>query len=186
MTIGANQSTDTESPPTALPGLRRLDHIGFTVPDLSQATAFLVNVLGCEALYDLGPYRDDTGDWMREHLNVDPRAVMQHLRFFRCGDAAVFEVFEYNAPNQRLDPPANSDVGGHHVALYVDDLDAAVAFLTARGVTVMGAPTVSTGPSEGQRWVYFLAPWGMQFELVTYPDGKAFDRHRRKESRSDQ
>jgi glyoxylase I family protein len=24
--------------------------------------------------------------------------------------------------------------------------------------------------------VYFLAPWGMQFELVSYPDGKAFDR----------
>ena len=29
---------------------------------------------------------------------------------------------------------------------------------------------------EGQRWVYFLAPWGMQFELVSYPGGKAFDR----------
>ncbi len=28
----------------------------------------------------------------------------------------------------------------------------------------------------GSRWVYFLAPWGMQFELVSYPDGKAFDR----------
>jgi glyoxylase I family protein len=24
--------------------------------------------------------------------------------------------------------------------------------------------------------VYFLAPWGMQFELVSYPGGKAFDR----------
>ena len=22
----------------------------------------------------------------------------------------------------------------------------------------------------------FLSPWGMQFELVSYPDGKAFDR----------
>jgi glyoxylase I family protein len=26
--------------------------------------------------------------------------------------------------------------------------------------------------------VYFLAPWGMQFELVSYPGGKAFDRQR--------
>jgi glyoxylase I family protein len=58
----------------------------------------------------------------------------------------------------------------------VSDLDAAVTYLRERGVSVMGDPTVSRGPSEGQRWVYFLAPWGMQFELVSYPDGKAFDR----------
>ena len=30
-------------------------------------------------------------------------------------------------------------------------------------------------PHEGQRWVYFLAPWGMQFELVSYPDGRAYE-----------
>jgi hypothetical protein len=41
---------------------------------------------------------------------------------------------------------------------------------------VLGEPTASKGPSEGQRWVYFLSPWGMQFELVSYPNGKAFDR----------
>ena len=44
-----------------------------------------------------------------------------------------------------------------------------------RASTVLGEPTASRGPSEGQRWVYFLAPWGMQFELVSYPHGKAFD-----------
>jgi hypothetical protein len=44
---------------------------------------------------------------------------------------------------------------------------------------MLGEPTVSKGPSEGQRWVYFLAPWGMQFELVSYPGGKAFDRQNR-------
>jgi len=33
---------------TALPGLRRLDHIGITVPDLHEATTFFVDVLGCE------------------------------------------------------------------------------------------------------------------------------------------
>jgi glyoxylase I family protein len=53
-----------------------------------------------------------------------------------------------------------------------------VAYLRERGVEVLGDPTASTGPSEGQRWVYFLAPWGMQFELVSYPNGKAFDRER--------
>ncbi|GAA2107491.1 VOC family protein [Actinomadura alba] len=160
---------------TGLPGLTRVDHIGFTVPDLEEARTFLVEVLGCEYMYTLGPYRHDD-DWMSEHLGVHPRAVMRELHFFRCGGQAVFEVFEYSAPEQDMTVPRNSDVGGHHIALYVDDMDTAVEYLKGQGVTVMGDPTASRGPSEGQRWVYFLAPWGMQFELVSYPNGKAFDR----------
>ncbi|OUS93217.1 VOC family protein [Rhodococcus sp. NCIMB 12038] len=159
-----------------LPGVQRLDHVGITVPDLDEARRFFVDVLGCEYMYTLGPYLDEEGNWMHEHLNVHPRAVMNQLHFFRCGGAAVFEVFEYSAPDQDTTPPRNSDVGGHHVALYVDDLDKAVEYLRENNVTVLGEPTVSKGPSEGQRWVYFLAPWGMQFELVSYPNGKAFDR----------
>ncbi|KOV51407.1 MULTISPECIES: VOC family protein [Streptomyces] len=159
----------------ALPGLKRLDHIGFTVPDLEQAHAWLVDVLGCEYMYALGPF-GSAGDWMAEHLNVDARTVMRQLRFYRCGEQAVFEVFEYQAEEQQTAVPRNSDVGGHHVALYVEDLDDAVSYLRTKGVPVLGEPTVSAGPSEGQRWVYFLSPWGMQFELVSYPDGKAYDR----------
>jgi catechol 2,3-dioxygenase-like lactoylglutathione lyase family enzyme len=163
-------------------GLTGVDHIGFTVPDLEQARTFLVDVLGCEYMYSLGPFRHDDSDWMQEHLNVHPRAVMQQLHFFRCGGQAIFEVFEYSAPDQDTGQPRNSDIGGHHVALYVDDLDAGVAFLHEQGLTVLGDPTVSKGPSEGQRWVYFLSPWGMQFELVSYPDGKAYDRQRAAEA----
>ena len=157
-----------------LPGLLRLDHIGFTVPDLDQATRFLVDVLGCEFLYSLGPFASQDDDWMLEHLNVHPRATVPENRFFRCGGQAVFEVFTYTAPERNLDPPRNSDVGGHHVALYVDDLDAAVQHLHEHGVRVLGEPTASSGPHLGQRWVYFLSPWGMQFELVSYPQGKAW------------
>ena len=157
-----------------IPGLSRLDHVGFTVPDLEAAHAWLVEVLGCEYMYALGPFRSED-DWMTEHLNVDPRTVMRELRFYRCGGRAVFEVFEYEATEQSPDVPRNSDVGGHHVALYVEDLDTAVAYLREAGVIVLGDPTTSRGASEGQRWVYFLSPWGMQFELVSYPHGKAFD-----------
>lgn len=159
----------------ALPGLTGVDHFGFTVPDLEQARTFLVDVLGCEYMYSLGPFERDR-DWMQRHLDVDPAARMHKLHFFRCGGKAVFEVFHYSAPDQNTSQPRNSDVGGHHVALYVDDLDLAVTYLREKGVTVLGEPTASTGPSEGQRWVYFLSPWGMQFELVSYPLGKAFDR----------
>ncbi|SMC52604.1 VOC family protein [Kibdelosporangium aridum] len=159
-----------------IPGLSRVDHIGLTVPDLDQAREFFVDVLGCEYMYTLGPYQDD-GTWMSEHLNVDDRTVMRKLHFFRLGGQAIFEIFEYEAPDQDTEPPRNSDVGGHHIALYVEDLDAAVADLHRRGLRVLGEPTVSKGPSGGQRWVYFLSPWGLQCELVSYPNGKAFDHH---------
>jgi catechol 2,3-dioxygenase-like lactoylglutathione lyase family enzyme len=165
-----------------LPGLRRLDHVGFTVPDLDQAHRFLVDVLGCEYLYSLGPFRHDDTDWMSAHLNVHPRAVMVENRWFRCGDRAVFEVFHYESPDQREAIPRNSDIGGHHVALYVDDLDAAVEYLRESGVQLLDGPTASKGPAEGNRWVYFLAPWGMQFELVSYPSGKAWDRQSARET----
>ena len=53
---------------------------------------------------------------------------------------------------------------------------AAVDYLGGKGVEILGAPTVMTeGPSAGETWVYFLAPWGMQLELVSYPDGKAYE-----------
>ncbi|MFC7494364.1 MULTISPECIES: VOC family protein [unclassified Nocardioides] len=167
---------------SGLPGLRGVDHVGITVPDLEAARRWLIDVLGCEYMYTLGPYRDDDGTWMTDHLNVDRRAVMEQLHFLRCGNVTL-EVFQYAAPEQRTAVPRNSDVGGHHVALYVDDLDDALAHLRKHDVVVLGEPTASSGPSSGQRWVYFLAPWGMQFELVSYPDGKAFDRNRTEEKR---
>ena len=157
-----------------IPGVTGVDHIGVTVPNLDEATSFFVDVLGCEYMYTLGPFVHDDS-WMSEHLNVADNTVMRRLHFFRLGGQAIFEVFEYEAEVQSVTPPRNSDVGGHHVAIYVTDMDAAVAHLHRLGLRVLGEPTASKGPSEGQRWVYFLSPWGMQFELVSYPNGKAFD-----------
>jgi glyoxylase I family protein len=157
-----------------IPGVTGVDHIGVTVPDLDEARAFFVEVLGCDYMYTLGPFAHDDS-WMSEHLNVADNTVMRRLHFFRLGGQAIFEVFEYDAADQVVVPPRNSDVGGHHVALYVDDLDAAVAALREAGLRVLGEPTASRGASEGQRWVYFLSPWGLQLELVSYPGGKAFD-----------
>ena len=68
-------------------------------------------------------------------------------------------------------------MGGHHLAFYVDDFDAALAYLRSRGVRIQGEPTVrTTGPSAGQTWVYFLSPWGMQLELVSFPRGKGYEK----------
>ena len=160
----------------SLPGLRGTDHIGFTVPDLTEAVDFFVNTIGCEELYELGPFRFED-DWMQTHLNVHPRTVMTKQRFLRCGHGSNFEIFEFDAPDQNTVQPKNSDIGGHHLAFYVDDFDAALAFLKSKGVRILGEPTVRTkGPVAGQTWVYFLAPWGMQLELVSYPNGKGYEK----------
>ncbi len=113
---------------------------------------------------------------MTRHLAVHPDTVMVENRWFRLAGETLLEVFHYSAPDQQTQPPRNSDVGGHHVALYVDDLDAAVDHLRTAGVEVLDGPTASRGPAEGNRWIYFRSPWGMQFELVSAPDGKRWDR----------
>ena len=160
-----------------MPGLRGVEHVGLTVPDLEEATRFFVDVLGCEQFYDLGPFQFDD-DWMQQQLNVDSRTVMRKLRFFRCGYGPNFEVFEYQAPDQDHEPPRNSDVGGHHLAFYVDDFGEALAHLKSHDIRILGEPVVRhIGPSAGQTWIYFLAPWGMQMELVSYPDGKGYEHH---------
>lgn len=158
----------------ALPGLRGTEHIGFTVPDLDEAHRFFVEVLGCEHIYSLGPFQAED-DWMAEQLNVHPRTVMRRLNFYRCGFGPNFEVFEYESADDPGTQPRNSDIGGHHLAIYVDDFDDALNYLCEQGIRILGEPVASKNASEGQRWVYFLAPWGMQFELVSFPQGKAYE-----------
>jgi len=157
-----------------LPGLRGTDHIGLTVPNLEEAVDFFVNIIGCEPFYQLGPF--DDGVWMEKTLGVEKKTVMNKLRFLRCKNGSNFELFEYSTPNQNKTQPKNSDIGGHHIALYVDDFDAALEYLRGKGVDIMGEPTVRTeGPSGGQTWIYFRSPWGLQFELVSFPNGKAYE-----------
>lgn len=165
------------SPASAeMPGLRGTDHLGFTVPDLDQAVSFFQDVIGCEPFFALGPFSGGDSDWMNVHLNVDAKATIPALRTMRCGHGVNLEIFTYTAPEQQSSPPRNSDIGGHHLAFYVDDMAAAVAHLKEKGVTMFGDPTSMTeGPSAGETWMYFLAPWGMTLELVSYPEGKAYE-----------
>ncbi len=59
---------------------------------------------------------------------------MRKLRFFRCKHGSNFEIFQYEAPDQNPVLPKNSDIGGHHLAFYVDDFDVALEYLKQRGV----------------------------------------------------
>jgi len=139
------------------------------VPDVEAATEFFSEFFGAEVLFDVGPF-ESQDDWMKTHLGVDPRARIKVLRMLKLAHGPCLELFEYAAPERNETGPRNSDIGGHHVAFYVENMDKAVAALRARGVEVMGDPTViKDGPSEGLAWVYVRAPWGLQLELVSYP-----------------
>jgi catechol 2,3-dioxygenase-like lactoylglutathione lyase family enzyme len=156
-----------------LPGFAGIEHIGLTVPDLEQATRFFASLLGCETLYDVGPF-ETPDDWMASHLAAHPRARINKIRVLRCGNGPVLELFEFASPDQSTDVPKHSDHAGWHVALYVEDMDRALAALKAHDVSIQSGPVEMTqGPSTGMTWLYFKTPWGQQMELVSYPGGLA-------------
>lgn len=160
-----------------MPKMRGLEHVAVTVPNLDEACKFFEDVLGCEVLYSVGGFSEKTGVNMERQINVDPKARCVDFRYVRCGNGTNIELFEYEAPDQNTVEPRNSDIGGHHLAFYVDDILAAIEYLKDNGVRVLGEPTVVTsGPTAGLTWIYFLTPWGMNLEIVSCENGIAHDK----------
>lgn len=160
-----------------MPGMRGINHIGLTVPDLAQAESFFSDVLGCEKATSFGPFKDDQGTFMQDLLDVDPRAVIETISLMRCGNGSNIELFKYTAPDQKTVAARNSDIGGHHIAFYVEDIDAAAAYLKSQNIrTLMGPLPVNEGPAAGQTILYFFAPWGLQLEAISFPQGMAYEK----------
>lgn len=160
-----------------IPGMKGIDHVGITVPDIGEAERFFVDIVGCQKAMSFGPFRDDTGTFMQDLVNVHPRAVIEQITLVRCGHGSNIELFQYSAPDQRTQMPKNSDFGGHHLAFYVEDIEAAAAYFKENGIrTLMGPFPVNEGPAAGQTILYFFAPWGLQLEAITYPDGMAYEK----------
>ena len=157
--------------PRGIPGARSVYHMGVSVPDVEQAIAFFVDVIGCDLLWRDGPIRDDTGETMVEGLAIGARSVV-NLAMVRCGPNFNVELLQYRGdPDAVTAEPRNSDAGGRHLAFYVDDIDAAAAYLRAQaGVRVLAGPTLNdAGPTAGMRFLYFQTPWGMFMELDEVP-----------------
>jgi catechol 2,3-dioxygenase-like lactoylglutathione lyase family enzyme len=159
-----------------VPGLRGHDHTGITVPDMKQATDFFINVLGCKQAMAFGPFADEKGDFMTQLVNVNPRAVINQIVQLRCGYGSNIELFQYTSPDQKDMTPKNSDIGGYHVAFYVDDIKAAKEYLDSKGVKTFFNLPVNEGPAAGQSIFYFLTPWGLQLEAISYPKGMAYEK----------
>ncbi|WP_296081695.1 VOC family protein [uncultured Agrobacterium sp.] len=166
----------TASTQKGLPGLVGHDHTGLTVPNLDEAIDFLDRVLGCIHVLTFGPISDPEGSFMTEALGVHPRARIERAAMIRCGNGSNLELFEYSAPDQRDLKQKNSDIGAFHIAFYVQDIAAAKAYLDEMGVeTRLGPLPIQDGPIAGQSILYFQAPWGLQFEAISYPNGMAYE-----------
>jgi catechol 2,3-dioxygenase-like lactoylglutathione lyase family enzyme len=161
---------------TKVPGLLGIDHIGITVPNIGVAAKWLETKLGFVNPLTFGPFSDPTGNFMKELVDVDPRAVAQQIRVLRNGNGPNVELFQYSAPGQDRRSRRNSDWGGHHIAFYVRQIDKGVKRLQKRaGHKLFGPVKLTEGPAAGQAINYFENPFGTDVELISYPRGMAYE-----------
>jgi catechol 2,3-dioxygenase-like lactoylglutathione lyase family enzyme len=154
-----------------------VDHVGITVPDLKQAQAFLASTFGCTPVTHIGPFNMTTSLSPDRSSQVAARAASVSISMVRCGTGSNIELFEYARSTGNQHVPNAEDLGASHIAFYTDDVQAGVAYLKSKGITVLGEPmTMPSGDTEGETWVHFLTPWGSEMELVGYPHGKGYEK----------
>jgi catechol 2,3-dioxygenase-like lactoylglutathione lyase family enzyme len=157
----------TDGPLPRIPGIRYTDHVAFTVPNLDEAVRFFVDALGAEELYR--STRGPDAQFMPTNFAVPPDARLT-LAMLRMPPNLNVELFEWRSADRRTEPPRASDAGGHHLCFVVEDVDAALAVLRAiPGVRLLGDRKEVAGDSPrvaGNRWSYFVTPWGLLMELV--------------------
>jgi len=111
-----------------------MEHVGIAVSDLAAAIEFFVE-LGLEL----------RGEWSMDERWVDRVIGLDDVQvdnaMLRAPDGnGYLELFKFNSPPSPTgdrDAPANA-LGIRHIAFLVDDIEAAVAGLRARGEKLVG------------------------------------------------
>jgi methylmalonyl-CoA epimerase len=123
-----------------------LDHVGIAVSDLPASLAFFRDVLGL-------------------HVEPSEEVASQHVRatFVSTGQSSL-EMLEATAPASPIAKYLEKrGPGMHHVALRVDDIDAAIQHLKARGVRLIDE---QARPGAEGALVAFIHPSAAQGVLV--------------------
>jgi catechol 2,3-dioxygenase-like lactoylglutathione lyase family enzyme len=114
--------------------LQRMDHVGIVVDDLAAATEFFAE-LGLE-LQGEGAVE---GRWADRIVGLD--GVRTELAMMQTPDGnGRVELVKFHSPSSPGDKrhaPANTP-GIRHIAFVVEDIDAVVARLRARGAELVG------------------------------------------------
>jgi catechol 2,3-dioxygenase-like lactoylglutathione lyase family enzyme len=140
------------------------DHTGITVSNLERSLGFWRDVLG----FELSHRAHHAGDLASEVTGVLGAEIS--LAVLK-GYGHKIELLEYHAPPDRKRVDLRPcDVGSVHVALMVDNLDAALSAITASGWKATGKPqTLKSGPNAGKRVVYVRDPDGTTIEFMQPP-----------------
>jgi catechol 2,3-dioxygenase-like lactoylglutathione lyase family enzyme len=114
--------------------IHRMENVGIVVEDLAAATAFFVE-LGLQ-LQGKGPVE---GEWVDRVVGLE--GVRVDVAMLETSDGhGRLELMKFHAPTARSgdpDAPPNT-LGIRRIAFAVDDIDAAVAGLRARGTELVG------------------------------------------------
>jgi catechol 2,3-dioxygenase-like lactoylglutathione lyase family enzyme len=139
--------------------IQRMDHVGVVVDDLAAATEFFVE-LGLE-LQGEGSVE---GQWVDRIVGLE--GVRTELAMMQTPDGhGRLELVKFHSPSNQGDnghAPANAP-GIRHVAFAVDDLDAVVARLRARGAELVGEVE---SYKDIYRLCYVRGPEGIIIELA--------------------
>ena len=134
----------------------RTNHTGITVLDIESSMSFFREVLGFETT-DIFHHKGE----MVENLTGVPGAEVK-LGFVDMPNHRL-ELLEYITQDARkVSDLRNCDPGAFHLALEVDDIDAAVAAVASSGFVPYSDP--QTVPN-GNRNVYLRHPDGITIEF---------------------
>ena len=136
-----------------------MEHVGIVVDDLAAATAFFVE-LGLE----LQGETTVEGRWVDRVVGLD--GVRADIAMVQTLDGnGQLELTKFHSPSIQGDnrhAPANTP-GIRHIAFLVDDIDAAVARLRARGTELVGEVVRF---ENSYRLCYVRGPEGIIVELA--------------------
>jgi catechol 2,3-dioxygenase-like lactoylglutathione lyase family enzyme len=139
--------------------IRRMDHVGLVVDDLEAATEFFV-ALGLERLGEATVQ----GAWVDRILALE--GVRSEIAFVQTKDGhSRLELSKFHEPSGPAgDQHAAANVPGiRHLSFEVEDLDAMLAGLRARGTELVGE---LERYEDAYRLCYVRGPEGIIVELA--------------------
>jgi len=140
--------------------VRKMSHMGFTVPDLNRAASFFRDVLGfsiTEPIRQAGP---------AVACMVGVPGAQVDIAFATLGDCTI-ELISYVTPRSiRVNDMRHCDAGFAHVAFLVEDIESMTQTIKAAGYRPFSEPQIiPAGPRKGAKNVYAQGPDGIVIEL---------------------
>ena len=147
--------------------LAEIFHTGLTVSDLERSIAFYRDILGLELVTQwesAQPYLRTVVGYPDAELRI---ALLRLPRGATGRSGHHIELLEYRAPRGTRGDANTFNPGNAHVAFMVEDLDAAYAEMSAKGVRFKSAPVAVThGRNTGGKAVYFFDPDDITLEMI--------------------